>query len=79
MKLKNILSELKVVKSLNEIGEGVTPFPFRRTGSTNVGTWERIMSEYKADGTKFMVVSLDMFQSDSAGNLARRCRESSMF
>ena len=72
MKLKNILSELKVVKSLNEIGEGVTPFPFRRTGSTNVGTWERIR-------LRFMVVSLDMFQSDSAGNLARRCRESSMF
>ena len=53
MKLKNILSELKVVKSLNEIGEGVTPFPFQHVGSVNVGTWERIMSEYKSDGSSF--------------------------
>lgn len=34
-------------QSLNEIGEGVSPFPWRRTGSTKVGTWMTDMSQHE--------------------------------
>jgi len=41
--LKTIIKE-EVSKTLNEIGEGVTPFPFRRVGGTNVDSWVAEMS-----------------------------------
>jgi len=36
--LKAIIKE-EVSKTLNEIGEGVTPFPFSRNGGSSVDTW----------------------------------------
>jgi hypothetical protein len=41
--LKQLIKE-EVSKTLNEIGEGVTPFPFRRVGGTNVDSWVAEMS-----------------------------------
>jgi len=41
--LKQIIKE-EVSKALNEIGEGVTPFPFIRVGGTNVDSWVAEMS-----------------------------------
>ena len=41
MKLTELRQAIReeIRKSLNEIGEGVTPFPFRRTGNTKVASW----------------------------------------
>ena len=41
MKLQELRQAIReeIRKSLNEIGEGVTPFPFRRTGNTKVASW----------------------------------------
>ena len=36
--LRQVIRE-EIRKALNEIGEGVTPFPFRRTGNTKVASW----------------------------------------
>ena len=36
--LRQVIRE-EIGKALNEIGEGVTPFPFRRTGNTKVASW----------------------------------------
>jgi hypothetical protein len=69
MKLKNILSELKVVKSLNEIGEGVTPFAFRRTGNAKVASWMSDLSLMdKKDARPITILSpiIYTFKSDKA-------------
>ena len=41
MKLQELRQAIReeIRKALNEIGEGVTPFPFRRTGNTKVASW----------------------------------------
>ena len=41
MKLTELRQAIReeIRKSLNEIGEGVTPFAFRRTGNTKVASW----------------------------------------
>lgn len=61
---------MKLSDILNEIGEGVTPFPYRRTGVTKVDTWMSIMSEYKGDGSSVREEDLPaieyVFKSDKA-------------
>ena len=47
--LKQIIKE-EVSKALNEIGEGVTPFPFSRSGGSSVDTWAEEMAS--ADRSK---------------------------
>ena len=47
--LKQIIKE-EVSKTLNEIGEGVTPFPFSLSGGSNVDTWASEMAS--ADRSK---------------------------
>jgi hypothetical protein len=47
--LKQIIKE-EVSKALNEIGEGVTPFPFSRSGGSSVDKWAEEMAS--ADRSK---------------------------
>jgi len=47
--LKQIIKE-EVSKTLNEIGEGVTPFPFSRSGGSSVDKWAEEMAS--ADKSK---------------------------
>jgi hypothetical protein len=56
-------------KALNEIGEGVTPFPFQRTGNTKVESWMYELSLIdKKDARPITILSpiIYTFKSDKA-------------
>lgn len=55
--------------ALNEIGEGVTPFMWKRTGSTKVGTWMSEMSTYERESSSKVNILPSIiyeFKSDKA-------------
>jgi hypothetical protein len=66
--LKQIIKE-EIGKALNEIGEGVTPFPFKLSGNTKVASWMSDLSLIdKKDARPITILSpiIYTFKSDKA-------------
>jgi hypothetical protein len=68
IELKQIIKE-EIGKALNEIGEGVTPFPFKLSGNTKVSSWMSDLSLIdKKDARPITILSpiIYTFKSDKA-------------
>ena len=71
MKLQELRQAIReeIRKSLNEIGEGVTPFPFKLSGNTKVASWMSDLSLIdKKDARPITILSpiIYTFKSDKA-------------